>query len=272
MANIAIVRVFVSVIAFTVFAVLANLTAVHAQSIDDGATSWHQKTSVEEEPSAENWVGGEGYRRAASLYSGVTWSPFSNLRQDGLRIRAITGQGMYSYAGGDYHGTSRFIDLLLGWQLSKGGTTIKVFGGTALTSNTILPFDPSTQIQGNARGIKGVIEIWHNWNPKIWSSLDLSQTSSHAITSAQFRTGWRLDDPAWSVGPEAGVIAFSDQNFDVHSRTYIPRLGLFVRYEDLTYEFTISGGVSSEVTQPVGHQETVQPRMGYATVQYLNRF
>lgn len=61
--------------------------------------SWHEKTAVDVEPSAENWIGFEGYPRVASLYAGATWSPLNNLRQDGLRLRVVIGGSDYRYGG-----------------------------------------------------------------------------------------------------------------------------------------------------------------------------
>ena len=60
---------------------------------DDEATSWHNKTAVEIEPAGEHWIGFEGYRRAASLYSGITWSPFADYGDCGQRIRLKPDSG-----------------------------------------------------------------------------------------------------------------------------------------------------------------------------------
>ncbi len=233
---------------------------------DSNATSWHAKTDVDTEASGESWIGGEGYRRVASLYSGVTWAPLGNLRQDGLRVRVISGQSLYHYAGRRYDadadttvwqrfsGLGRFTDMLVGWQFSGNGTTVKVFAGSGSTTHLIAPFDPETQIQGAARGFKGTVELWHNWTPTTWTSLDLSAQRAHAAYSAQLRSGWRID-PEWSVGSEAGAIG--------HSEGMVMRAGLFARYETLGHEFTLSGGVA---------RARGDTPMGYGTAQYLKRF
>ncbi len=235
-------------------------------------TSWHQKTSVDAEPAGENWIGADGFRRAASLYSGVTWAPLGNLRQDGPRLRLIAGQSIYSYAGGDFIGQGRFLDLLAGWQLSKDATTIKVFAGASRVNNLIAPYDPSTKIQGRAQGVKAVLELWHNWTPRHWTSLDLSFANTHATGTAQLRTGWRLPEPAWSVGPEVSLITYADRNFNVGTETVTPRTGVFVRFENLAYEFTISGGVARTFTMPASYPVTWAAPMAYGTAQYLRRF
>ena len=239
---------------------------------DDEATSWHNKTAVEIEPAGEHWIGFEGYRRAASLYSGITWSPFGNLRQDGPRLRLIAGQSIYTYAGGDYTGQGRFTDILAGWQFSQSGTTVKVFGGASRTSNLIAPYDPSTKIQGTAQGIKGVLEIWHNWTSRRWTAVDLAFSNIHGTATAQLRSGWRLDDAQWSAGPELSLIRYTDRNLNVASENLTPRAGLFIRFENLAHEFTISGGVSRPYALTAGHPATSATPMGYGTAQYLRRF
>lgn len=275
MARIAIVQTCVRTVAGALMVSAATLGSARADvdaddpfvDADSDATSWHAKTDVDAEPSAESWIGGEGYRRVASLYSGVTWAPLGNLRQDGLRLRIITGQSLYKYAGRRYDsatdanvwqrftGVGRFMDLMAGWQFSSsGGTTVKVFAGIGSTTHLITPFDPETAIQGTARGPKAALEIWHNWTPKSWTSVDVAAARAHNSYSAQLRSGWRAD-PNWSLGPEAAVIG--------HSESTSQRLGLFARYENLAHEFTISGGVS----RARGDIPT-----GYGTAQYLRRF
>ena len=233
-------------------------------------TDWGKGTDLAIEASGEHWTGFEGYRRSVSLYSGLTWSPFTNLRQDGLRLRAISGQSIYSYSGGRYDlasnstvwqqffGQGRFIDALAGWQFSGGGTTAKVFAGYGYVSNIITPYDPETRIQGTARGAKVVGEVWHNWNSTVYSSLDVSVAQAHRAYSAQARTGWRFDlgdGPAWSFGPEIGQIG--------HTETTVSRAGLFVRYESVDFEFTIVGGAARTANDSP---------MGYGSAQYLKRF
>ena len=252
--------------------------------IDEVSTSWHQKTTFEPTPSMETWTGGEGYRRVASLYSGVTWAPLASIQQDGLRLRVIAGQTYYRYSGADYDpvtaknfiaqfaGVGRFIDATVGWQFTSGGTTIKVFGGIASLSHAIAPYDPSTRIQGDARGVKGVLEIWHNWSPQHWTSLDLTMQSTYATATAQVRSGWRLDATGFSIGPEAKLVDYSDTNRNVRSTTLNTRFGLFARYQDFEQELTISGGGVRELTMTPGRPLTTTPLFGYAGAQYMRRF
>jgi Cellulose biosynthesis protein BcsS len=229
-------------------------------------TSWHQKTSVDVEPSVENWAGYDGYRRVASLYGGATWAIGGNLRQNGLRLRLVNGGSAYSYSGyrnnavaedavwTNFTGRAWFTDVLAGWQQAKGATTVKVFAGWSWSNHVIGPYDSATRVQGTAKGAKLAFEVWHNWSPQLWSSLDLAAAQPHRTFSAQLRTGWRVDD-AWSLGPEASMTG--------HAEATLQRAGVFVRREDLVGELTISAGV----LRARGDQPT-----SYGTAQYLRRF
>jgi Cellulose biosynthesis protein BcsS len=238
--------------------------ADHAPAAEPG--SWHQKTSIDVEPSAESWAGVDAYRRVVSLYGGVTWSPLGNLRQDGPRLRIVGGQSFYGYGGRRYDdsleqstwvsfsGRATFVEALAGWQVSSGPTTLKLFGGVTGSSHQITPYDEATQVQGARKGAKAALEVWHNWAPNLWTSLDLTAARVHRMYSAQLRTGWRVN-PSWSLGPEASLTG--------HSEAALQRLGVFVRYESLGDEFTISGGhMRARGDIP----------SAYGTAQYLRRF
>lgn len=245
---------------------IAMVSAARSDLLDDETTSWHDKTSVDVEPSLESWVGVEGYRRVASLYSGITWSPFGNLRQDGLRLRLVSGVSTYRYAGWrfdpalaantlqQFSGSGRFLDLMAGWQYSHQNTTLKAFFGYEQQSHMIAPFDPDTAIQGSAGGIKGTLEIWQNWTPLLWTSLDVSAARAHSSYDVKLRTGWRTD-ANWSLGPELSLVG--------NSEATLQRAGIFGRYENLQHEFTISTGVSAARGDAIS---------GYGAAQYLRRF
>ncbi len=235
-------------------------------ALPTGLGSWHRKTTIDIEPSAESWAGLDGYRRVASLYAGVTWSPFGNLRQDGPRVRILGGESFYKYGGRRYDselddsqwvaftGRATFMEALAGWQISQGATTVKLFGGMTWTNHRIAPYDTATGVQGAAKGAKAALEVWHNWSPKLWTSLDVSAAQVHRTYAAQLRVGWRFD-PSWSAGPEASLIG--------HTEAALQRAGGFLRYESLGDEFTISGGhMRARGDIP----------SAYGTVQYLRRF
>ena len=245
-------------------------TANADATASDSGTSWHEKTEVDVEGAGESWIGVEAYRRAVSAYSGATSAPFNNLRQDGFRLRVVAGNSLYNYTSGRYdpvsdnnvwvryRGLGRFIDVLPGWQFSGGETTVKAFIGYDYQSNIVGPYDPDLKIQRTASGVKGALEIWQNWTPKTWSSVDLSVARANITYSAQVRSGVRFEafgTAGWSIGPEFAQVG--------NTQTTLRRAGLLLRYEDLGYEFTISGGVA---------RSNNDVPTGYVNAQYLRRF
>ena len=39
------------------------------------------------------WAGAEVFHQVWSLYAGGTYAPFGSVREDGFRVRAVTGYG-----------------------------------------------------------------------------------------------------------------------------------------------------------------------------------
>jgi hypothetical protein len=157
--------------------------------------------SVMFEPPREVWAGAEAFGRVLSLYTGSTFAPFGNLRQDGLRLRAVTAMSRFKYSGlrysaakGDaetvaFEGQSRTSDLFIGYQWSLGATTVKAFAGWEIAAHLITPYDPETLVQGRSMGPKGALEIWTNFGHRAWAALDLS----YAKAFGTFSTRSRLD-------------------------------------------------------------------------------
>jgi cellulose biosynthesis protein BcsS len=262
---------------------LGAAPAVVAPAPETGET-WREKTEVATEPAIESWSGAEAYRRTLSLYSGATYAPFGNLRQDGLRLRAVGGEDTYSYSGfrqvgttitpgalanvyATFEGRGTFLDLLVGWQFSTASMTIKAFVGYDRTSNATAPLDPNLRLQALAYGAKAAVETWHNWAPRIWTSLDLSWTKANDAATAVMRTGVRTGTdtfPSFSVGPELAITS--------NTEGLLERVGLFVRYETLEGEVTVSGGASRTVSVGVlGGLDSGAPG-AYVTAQVLSRF
>ena len=55
------------------------------------------------------WAGAEVFRQVWSLYAGGTYAPFGSVREDGFRVRAVTGYGAYRYASPRWTGTGTQI-------------------------------------------------------------------------------------------------------------------------------------------------------------------
>lgn len=247
--------------AFGVFPTWADESAADAED-----TSWHEKTDVAFEPAREAWAGAETFARVWSLYTGATYAPFGNLRQDGLRLRAVSTLSRFNYEGMRYadatgtsipvafEGGARGLDLLLGYQVSTGGLTAKLFAGWTRTSTLIAPYDPATRVQGPAQGAKVAVELWYNFGSTAWTALDVAVAKPHRFYSIRSRTGWRFGE-RFSAGPE--IAAYGHEESDTR------RLGLFVRYDDQVNEVSLSGGWSHLQGGDTTH---------YATAQWLRRF
>lgn len=228
--------------------------------------TWVAKTSTVPEPSRETWAGAEAFGQVLSLYTGATLAPFGSLRQDGMRLRLVAGTSSYAYAGrrfvsaaGDartvaFEGRSTFVEALVGYQWSRGATTVKAFAGWTETGHLITPFDTETMVQGRAGGAKGALEIWQDLSGRGFLAVNLGYAQPHGAHSQRVRLGARIGE-AWSLGPELHRLG--------HVEGTTMRLGAFLRFEGPTQEGSISVGSSA--------YEGGEPQ-AYMTAQWLVRF
>jgi hypothetical protein len=228
---------------------LTGQVAIVVASDDVEKTSWHEKTSTDVEPKREFWAGAESFRNVWSLYTGSTYALGGNLRQDGFRLRAVSAMSHYAYSGKryspaagdavtvDFAGDAKQIDVLAGYQWSRGPLTVKSFAGWQITGHAIAPFDPETEVQGKLSGAKGALEIWYNIGNVAWASLDLSYARAYNAYSHRGRLGWRATE-RFSVGGELSIVG--------HDESDVRRAGAFVRYDDGVNEISGQGGWSMQ--------------------------
>jgi cellulose biosynthesis protein BcsS len=196
-------------------------------------------------PRFEAWTGADAFQRHWSVYAGAAYAPFGSVREDGVRLRAVTGYGAFAYTSPrwsgtsvqtlDFHGTVSFADFLIGYHKQMGPLTIKVLGGITVADHVV--DDPESPMRGVAWGGKGVLETWWNMTDQAWSSVDLSWTTLQNVYGARARLGWRVW-PAFSIGVEGGASGTWDYD--------TARFGGFVRYEWSAGELSVSGGLSSD--------------------------
>jgi hypothetical protein len=234
----------------------------------------------------ETWIGAEGFRNVWSMYSGANYAPFGALTDSGFRLRAVGGISGYRFTSQrwtgsktepvTFQGQSTFVDALAGYQWRSGSLTTKLFvGGTYAKYQTLTAHlnyamangtaaDTETRLNGQHFGVKTALEVWMNLGERAWSSIDLSVGSRNLSYTGHARVGWRAT-PELSVGPEAGTLGFTDhdQFHNVDVRRQLTRAGLFLRYDGVSSEIVIAGGVAQS------RGDTATP---YATAQYLNRF
>lgn len=226
-----------------------------------------QAPSTEKSQQFEAWAGAEAFARVWALYAGGNYAPFGSVRQDGIRVRVVTGYGQYSYVSSrwtgthkqdfEFHGVSSFADVLAGYHKQLGSLTIKVLGGITLSDRAV--DDPETLNAGTETGAKALLELWWNVNDRTWTSLDLSWTTLENVYGARARLGWRAW-PALSLGMEGGALGNQDYQ--------IGRVGGFVRYEWANAELSLSSGVALNDFEGT----SADSRGAYATFNVLTRF
>ena len=212
----------------------------------------------------EIWSGADVSGHVWLLYSGATVAPYSNIFDDGLRLRVAGGYGGYTYVGErraqlvSFTAETAFAEALVGYLKRFGPLTAKAFVGVAAIEHDIAPFDPENPVQGQAYGPKLAAEFWLNMGASAWSSMDLSWTSAHQTSAARVRTGYRVYGDI-SLGLEGGLNA-NDLGEDA-------RAGLFGRYAWNGGEVSLAGGFSGRFLE-----EAQSLRDPYATVNVLTQF
>jgi hypothetical protein len=212
----------------------------------------------------EVWAGVDASTHVWLAYSGVTIAPYSDMFSDGIRLRAATGFGEYSYTGErngqgqSFSAQTGFVDALVGYLDRLGPLTAKAFVGISAIEHDVRPYDPQNPVQGRAYGPKAVVELWLNMGESAWSSLDASWTSAHETYAGRFRTGYRLFDDV-SLGLEARV---NGNELDKDARG-----GVFARYAWHGGEVSLAGGVAGRFLED-GH-DMHDP---YATLCWLMQF
>jgi hypothetical protein len=208
-------------------------------------------------PQFETWSGAQVFPRVWSVYGGVTWAPFGSVREDGFRVRGVSGYSNYGT------GTAGFGDILLGYHKQLGSVTIKVFGGLTVVSDLPDPSEPWPALNGTEYGAKGVFESWWTISDQAWASLDLSVGSTHMDYGSRVRVGWRLW-PELSAGLEGGAGGTAQPALE-HDTS---RIGAFLRYEWASGEVSVSGGWAADGTW----REREWPAGPFGTVAVLTRF
>lgn len=216
----------------------------------------------------EAWIGAEGTRRYASIWTGLTWAPFGDVRIPGLRLRAVTGGGRYSYDGwrivnglpapSGFKGLTAFADALVGYHVQIGALTLKPFAGIAVSEHWITPLDPVSRIAGRSIGAKIALETWLNVGTSAWLNVDGSWSQVSETTSLRARAGYRLFDDV-SVGFEASALSDITQEWR--------RTGVFLRYAWDRGEISVNAGFGGRTWE-----DTTRSAQPYAGITALGRF
>lgn len=212
----------------------------------------------------EIWAGVDAASHTWLTYSGVTVSPFSNVYEDGLRLRVTGGYGGYVYTGerrSELHtftARTSYAEALAGYLMRLGPVTAKAFAGIAAIEHRIAPYDPDNPVQGQKVGPKFAAELWINMGASAWGQVDASWTSAHNTSGARARSGYRVWKDV-SIGIE-GALHANDLGEDL-------RGGLFTRFAWNGGEFSIAGGYSGRFLE-----EAKELKDPYATATLLLQF
>ena len=224
----------------------------------------------------EVWSGADVSTHVWLIYSGATLAPFSDMHEDGLRLRAAGGYGQYQYVNNSKHekfqADTNFTDALIGYLKRMGPLTAKAFIGISAIDHIIEPYDIDNNVKGAEFGLKGVIELWLNIDNNAWASLDLAWAQAHNTRSVRTRIGYRVW-PNLSIGLEAGINIDEQAHHKITKYEYYDaepdtaldyaRGGAFARYEWCGGEISVSGGLLGDFT------EHTSP---YATVNWIKQF
>lgn len=225
----------------------------------------------------EVWAGADAGEDYWLAYSGATLAPFSDIHQNGLRIRIVGGYGQYSYRivkdskpTENYDAQVSFADALVGYLWRLDPLILKLFVGASFSDHLITPFDRNNTVTGMDWGLKGVAELWFNIGTNGFASVDLAWSQAHKTRSARMRVGYK-PMPNFSIGPEAGInmdrqgdykIYDEDPNYRADAIDY-GRIGLFARYEWYGGELSASAGLIGDFRER---------QSAYGTVNWITQY
>ncbi len=197
-------------------------------------------------PWRTSWFGAQLLGKDWAGYTGTTSTFFGrSIREDGWRLRVVSGYGQYSYddwlhSGASpemtrFEGQHGFADVLLGYQYKLDRWTLKGFAGIASGGHTVTPHDPNNDAIGYAYGFTGALEAWFSISDQSWLSLNFSYSSLADSFNLTARYGRRLWRPM-SLGLELSAVG----NEDYATR----RAAAFGRYEWSTGAVRLSAGAA----------------------------
>jgi hypothetical protein len=169
-----------------------------------------------------------------------------DIGKTGFLLRAYSSLAEYQYTSASataatIDGTQWQFDVMPGYQLVRGSTTVGGYIGLDYQSVQLSPEDPTAQVQGTRTGLKveGHLEYSDDKQP-YEASLTGEYSTAFATYYAELRLGARLCDKLF-VGP--AVEADGDTGYDGQ------RLGGYAKYT-----FDLAKSMPLEVTLVAGHQ------------------
>ena len=169
-----------------------------------------------------------------------------DIGKTGFLLRTYSSLAEYQYTSASataatIDGTQWQFDVMPGYQLVHGSTTVGGYIGLDYQNVQLSPEDPTAQVQGTRTGLKveGHFEYSDDKQP-YETSLTGEYSTAFATYYAELRLGARLCDKLF-VG--SALEADGDTGYDG------PRLGGCAKYN-----FDLTKSMPLEVTQVAGHQ------------------
>lgn len=206
----------------------------------------------------EQFSGVDATENQIGFYSGgVSGLLGDYINLPNLKLRTAHGRGYYRYRSSrkvgdeyvetDFHGESKFYEVMVGYEFRIGEAIFKVYSGVISETNHIDPRDPQNTLEGTEVGAKFLLESWYEFQSNHWLSSYASYSTGSEYYVAHSRYGIPLMSGlpfigAIDVGIEAGL--FGNKEFDAL------RFGAFSRLKTDIGEITFSGGISGDYDQP----------------------
>jgi hypothetical protein len=161
-------------------------------------------------PWSDTWTGGQTTRDAWSVYSGVTFAPFSPIEDAGWRVRTVAGGGAFRYRKSErtFRAQMGFADLLVGYEWQSGALTAKAFGGLTMLGTVSSPYDRDVAVLDGEIGAKGIVETWLNLGGGTFLQTDLTMSDVGPLLATEIRLGTSIW-PGVSAGPEFRANTFA---------------------------------------------------------------
>lgn len=202
--------------------------------------------------SAEIWSGAQVTDNSWYASSGLIYAFGGDVLADGLRVRAETGGGTYSYTGRQpgqpidtpdvlFQGTATEGEIAAGYQQRFGPMIARAFLGASYVDHEIRPKDVFNEVSGTAFGAVGRADLWWDIDARAWASAGASYDTAFSTYSAYASAGYRVL-PELSLGLEAG--AFGNATLDAG------RIGALLRWDTGYGEMSAAAGVSGDYADP----------------------
>lgn len=143
-----------------------------------------------------------------------TVSPFTSMKESGIRIRLNGMTGSYDYVSsapgvGKVTGRENAGGIAAGYEIRSGDTSFAVYGGIEFSRRTLSKADPLNTVVGNAIGFKTAVDFYTKPTSYTMASANFTYSTSNNSYYARLKGGIAMTNDIY-VGPE---VLFLGDNF-----------------------------------------------------------